>query len=190
MNSQMENETSEYSNGPEEEVRTLFVSGLPLDIKPRELYLLFRPFKGYEGSLIKLTSKQPVGFVSFDSRSEAEAAKNALNGVRFDPEIPQTLRLEFAKANTKMAKSKLVGTPNPPPSQQSPGPPFISREAYELTVPGLYPSNPDVWASYPLYPADLSHTLAPAFTYPSSLHAQIRWLPPADAQGWKSRQFC
>ena len=37
-------------------------------------------------------------------------------GVRFDPEIPQTLRLEFAKANTKMAKSKLVGTPNPPPS--------------------------------------------------------------------------
>ncbi|KAJ1204718.1 hypothetical protein NDU88_000156 [Pleurodeles waltl] len=61
------------------EVRTLFVSGLPLDIKPRELYLLFRPFKGYEGSLIKLTSKQPVGFVSFDSRSEAEAAKNALN---------------------------------------------------------------------------------------------------------------
>lgn len=26
-------------------MRTLFVSGLPLDIKPRELYLLFRPFK-------------------------------------------------------------------------------------------------------------------------------------------------
>ncbi|KAM4564922.1 RNA-binding protein with multiple splicing isoform 1-T1 [Fundulus diaphanus] len=126
-----ENEQSEFSNH-EEEVRTLFVSGLPLDIKPRELYLLFRPFKGYEGSLIKLTSKQPVGFVSFDSRSEAEAAKNALNGVRFDPEIPQTLRLEFAKANTKMAKNKLVGTPNPPPSQQSPGPQFISRDPYSL----------------------------------------------------------
>ncbi|XP_011485634.2 RNA-binding protein with multiple splicing isoform X2 [Oryzias latipes] len=124
-----ENETTEFTNH-EEEVRTLFVSGLPLDIKPRELYLLFRPFKGYEGSLIKLTSKQPVGFVSFDSRSEAEAAKNALNGVRFDPEIPQTLRLEFAKANTKMAKNKLVGTPNPPPSQQSPGPQFISRDPY------------------------------------------------------------
>ncbi|XP_061437011.1 uncharacterized protein LOC133361901 isoform X2 [Lethenteron reissneri] len=60
-------------------VRTLFVSGLPMDIKPRELYLLFRPFKGYEGSLIKLTSKQPVGFVMFDSRSEAETAKNSLS---------------------------------------------------------------------------------------------------------------
>uniref|UniRef100_A0A3Q2V2C6 RNA binding protein, mRNA processing factor n=1 Tax=Haplochromis burtoni TaxID=8153 RepID=A0A3Q2V2C6_HAPBU len=170
-----ENEPSEFTNH-EEEVRTLFVSGLPLDIKPRELYLLFRPFKGYEGSLIKLTSKQPVGFVSFDSRSEAEAAKNALNGVRFDPEIPQTLRLEFAKANTKMAKNKLVGTPNPPPSQQSPGPQFISRDPYELTVPALYPSSPDVWASYPLYPAELSPALPPAFTYPSSLHAQVN--PP------------
>uniref|UniRef100_A0A8C9XWR9 RNA binding protein, mRNA processing factor n=1 Tax=Sander lucioperca TaxID=283035 RepID=A0A8C9XWR9_SANLU len=167
-----ENEQSEFTNH-EEEVRTLFVSGLPLDIKPRELYLLFRPFKGYEGSLIKLTSKQPVGFVSFDSRSEAEAAKNALNGVRFDPEIPQTLRLEFAKANTKMAKNKLVGTPNPLPSQQSPGPQFISRDPYELTMPALYPSSPDVWASYPLYPAELSPALPPAFTYPSSLHAQI-----------------
>ncbi|XP_026703698.1 RNA-binding protein with multiple splicing [Athene cunicularia] len=114
------------------QVRTLFVSGLPLDIKPRELYLLFRPFKGYEGSLIKLTSKQPVGFVSFDSRSEAEAAKNALNGIRFDPEIPQTLRLEFAKANTKMAKSKLVGTPNPSTPLPTAVPQFIAREPYAL----------------------------------------------------------
>ncbi|KAG8454301.1 hypothetical protein GDO86_000809 [Hymenochirus boettgeri] len=177
---------------PEEEVRTLFVSGLPLDIKPRELYLLFRPFKGYEGSLIKLTSKQPVGFVSFDSRSEAEAAKNALNGIRFDPEIPQTLRLEFAKANTKMAKSKLVGTPNPSTPQLNSVPQFISRDQYELTVPALYPGSPEVWAPYPLYPAELAPALPPpAFTYPS-LHAQVRWLPPSDAttQGWKSRQFC
>ncbi|XP_051698588.2 RNA-binding protein with multiple splicing isoform X2 [Oryctolagus cuniculus] len=126
-----ENTPSE-ANLQEEEVRTLFVSGLPLDIKPRELYLLFRPFKGYEGSLIKLTSKQPVGFVSFDSRSEAEAAKNALNGIRFDPEIPQTLRLEFAKANTKMAKNKLVGTPNPSTPLPNTVPQFIAREPYAL----------------------------------------------------------
>ncbi|XP_072481606.1 RNA-binding protein with multiple splicing isoform X1 [Notamacropus eugenii] len=160
-------------------VRTLFVSGLPLDIKPRELYLLFRPFKGYEGSLIKLTSKQPVGFVSFDSRSEAEAAKNALNGIRFDPEIPQTLRLEFAKANTKMAKNKLVGTPNPSTPLPSTAPQFIAREPYELTVPALYPSTPEVWAPYPLYPAELAPALPPpAFTYPASLHAQVPWSQP------------
>uniref|UniRef100_A0A8C3DSJ9 RNA binding protein, mRNA processing factor n=1 Tax=Corvus moneduloides TaxID=1196302 RepID=A0A8C3DSJ9_CORMO len=172
-------------------VRTLFVSGLPLDIKPRELYLLFRPFKvlnwGGRGRL------KPVGFVSFDSRSEAEAAKNALNGIRFDPEIPQTLRLEFAKANTKMAKNKLVGTPNPSTPLPTAVPQFIAREPYELTVPALYPSSPEVWGPYPLYPAELAPALPPpAFTYPASLHAQMRWLPPSEAgsQGWKSRQFC
>ena len=91
----------------EEEVRTLRVSGFPVDIKPRQLYLLFRPFKGYGGSLIMLTSRQPLGFVVFDCWAGAAAAKNALNGIRFDAENPQSLRLEFAKANTKMARNKL-----------------------------------------------------------------------------------
>lgn len=49
-------------------------------------------------------------------------------GIRFDPEIPQTLRLEFAKANTKMAKSKLVGTPNPSTPLPNAVPQFIARE--------------------------------------------------------------
>uniref|UniRef100_A0A5F5PGA6 RNA binding protein, mRNA processing factor n=1 Tax=Equus caballus TaxID=9796 RepID=A0A5F5PGA6_HORSE len=178
-----------YLRREERKVRTLFVSGLPLDIKPRELYLLFRPFKGYEGSLIKLTSKQPVGFVSFDSRSEAEAAKNALNGIRFDPEIPQTLRLEFAKANTKMAKNKLVGTPNPSTPLPNTVPQFIAREPYELTVPALYPSSPEVWAPYPLYPAELAPALPPpAFTYPASLHAQMRKQTGEDGESYPKSQ--
>ncbi|KAK1789646.1 hypothetical protein P4O66_015549, partial [Electrophorus voltai] len=158
-------------------VRTLFVSGLPVDIKPRELYLLFRPFKGYEGSLIKLTSKQPVGFVTFDSRSGAEAAKNALNGIRFDPENPQTLRLEFAKANTKMAKSKLMATPNPSSLHPALGAHFIARDpssvpiclflvrlvawhvclcADDLTGAALIPASPEAWAPYPLYATELT----------------------------------
>jgi hypothetical protein len=96
----------------EEEVRTLFVSGLPMDTKPRELYLLFRAYEGYEGSLLKVTSKNgktssPVGFVTFTTRAGAEAAKQDLQqGVRFDPDLPQTIRLEFAKSNTKVSKPK------------------------------------------------------------------------------------
>ncbi|XP_051572233.1 RNA-binding protein, mRNA-processing factor 2a-like isoform X1 [Myxocyprinus asiaticus] len=180
-------------------VRTLFVSGLPTDIKPRELYLLFRPFKGYEGSLIKLTSKQPVGFVTFDSRSGAEAAKNALNGVRFDPENPQTLRLEFAKANTKMAKSKLMGTPNPTNIHPALGAHFIARDPYDLTGAALIPASPEAWSPYSLYTPELSPSLPhTAFTYPAAaaaaaaLHAQMRWYPSAESSqpGWKSRQFC
>ncbi|XP_021499907.1 RNA-binding protein with multiple splicing 2 [Meriones unguiculatus] len=186
--------------GPlEEEVRTLFVSGLPVDIKPRELYLLFRPFKGYEGSLIKLTSRQPVGFVIFDSRAGAEAAKNALNGIRFDPENPQTLRLEFAKANTKMAKSKLIATPNPTSVHPALGAHLIARDPYDLMGAALIPASPEAWAPYPLYTTELtpaiSHT---TFTYPAAtaaaaaLHAQVRWYPSSDntQQGWKYRQFC
>ncbi|CAF0898447.1 unnamed protein product [Didymodactylos carnosus] len=93
------------------EVRTLFVSGLPMDAKPRELYLLFRAYKGYEGSLLKVTNKNgknlsPVGFVTFATRADAEAAKQELTGVRFDPDLPATLRLEFAKSNTKVQKPK------------------------------------------------------------------------------------
>jgi len=85
-----------------------------MDAKPRELYLLFRAYKGYEGSLLKVTNKNgktssPVGFVTFATRAGAEAAKEDLQqGVRFDPDLPQTIRLEFAKSNTKVNKPKGV----------------------------------------------------------------------------------
>ncbi|XP_041074661.1 RNA-binding protein, mRNA-processing factor 2a-like [Polyodon spathula] len=197
--STLKSDAEPNNNNVEEEVRTLFVSGLPVDIKPRELYLLFRPFKGYEGSLIKLTSKQPVGFVTFDNRTGAEAAKNALNGIRFDPESPQTLRLEFAKANTKMAKSKLMGTPNPSNMHPALGAHFIARDPYDLTGAALIPASPEAWAPYPLYTELAPGIPHAAFTYPAAaaaaaaLHAQMRWYPsPSDTsqQGWKSRQFC
>ncbi|MBN3286113.1 RBPS2 protein, partial [Polyodon spathula] len=182
--SNLKSDSEPNNNNIEEEVRTLFVSGLPVDIKPRELYLLFRPFKGYEGSLIKLTSKQPVGFVTFDNRTGAEAAKNALNGIRFDPESPQTLRLEFAKANTKMAKSKLMGTPNPSNMHPALGAHFIARDPYDLTGAALIPASPEAWAPYPLYTTELAPGIPhAAFTYPAAaaaaaaLHAQVRVLP-------------
>lgn len=105
------NSTGGGGGGNHNQVRTLFVSGLPMDAKPRELYLLFRAYKGYENSLLKVTSKDgksasPVGFVTFSTRAAAEAAKLDLQGVRFDPDLPQPIRLEFAKSNTKVSKPK------------------------------------------------------------------------------------
>ncbi|XP_034794811.2 RNA-binding protein with multiple splicing 2 isoform X2 [Pan paniscus] len=155
--------------------------------------------EGYEGSLIKLTARQPVGFVIFDSRAGAEAAKNALNGIRFDPENPQTLRLEFAKANTKMAKSKLMATPNPSNVHPALGAHFIARDPYDLMGAALIPASPEAWAPYPLYTTELTPAIShAAFTYPAAtaaaaaLHAQVRWYPSSDTtqQGWKYRQFC
>lgn len=73
--------------------------------------------QGYEGSLLKVTSKNgktssPVGFVTFSTRAGAESAKQDLQqGVRFDPDLPQTIRLEFAKSNTKVSKPKQQSSP-------------------------------------------------------------------------------
>lgn len=55
-------------------------------------------------------------------------------GIRFDPENPQTLRLEFAKANTKMAKSKLMATPNPTNIHPALGAHFIARDPCECAA--------------------------------------------------------
>jgi len=131
----------------EEEVRTLFVSGLPMDTKPRELYLLFRAYEGYEGSLLKVTSKNgktasPVGFVTFSSRASAEAAKQDLQqGVRFDPDLPQTIRLEFAKSNTKVSKPKQVVNP----ASSIPQPPLVHPLTGQALSPAFIHTGADLW---------------------------------------------
>ncbi|KAL5469296.1 hypothetical protein EMCRGX_G030538 [Ephydatia muelleri] len=89
------------------EVRTLFVSGLPMDVKLREVYLLFRPYEGYEGAFLKVIGRpgktpQPIAFVSFKTRKQAEIAMDELQGVQFDPASSQVVRLEFARTNSRL----------------------------------------------------------------------------------------
>ncbi|XP_066248568.1 uncharacterized protein cpo [Euwallacea similis] len=133
------------TNNGEEEVRTLFVSGLPMDAKPRELYLLFRAYEGYEGSLLKVTSKNgktasPVGFVTFNTRAGAEAAKQDLQqGVRFDPDMPQTIRLEFAKSNTKVSKPKQQAA-----NSANTHPTLMHPLTGHLGTP-FFPGGPELW---------------------------------------------
>lgn len=142
------------TNNGEEEVRTLFVSGLPMDAKPRELYLLFRAYEGYEGSLLKVTSKNgktasPVGFVTFNTRAGAEAAKQDLQqGVRFDPDMPQTIRLEFAKSNTKVSKPKqqAANSANTHPTLMHP---LTGLYVTDLGAP-FFPGGPELWHHHPL----------------------------------------
>ncbi|XP_059159658.1 DAZ-associated protein 1-like isoform X2 [Physella acuta] len=184
------------SGGSVLEVRTLFVSGLPMDAKPRELYLLFRAYKGYEGSLLKITNKNgkntsPVGFVTFSSRMAAETAKQDLQGVRFDPDLPQTLRLEFAKSNTKVTKPKQA---SPQPTAAHPTTIIHPITGQELGA-AFFPGGPEAWATAPTlapfpelapapppgaglpHPALLSHHHHPAALAPMPLRIPMRVSP-------------
>jgi len=86
-----------------EELRTLFLSGLPTDIKEREIHNLMRFFPGYEGCVLNLNEAagRPVCFSSFTDRNSALRALRVIQDLRFDPNVPQTLRVEFAKTNSK-----------------------------------------------------------------------------------------
>ncbi|XP_059159663.1 uncharacterized protein LOC131943511 isoform X6 [Physella acuta] len=182
------------SGGSVLEVRTLFVSGLPMDAKPRELYLLFRAYKGYEGSLLKITNKNgkntsPVGFVTFSSRMAAETAKQDLQGVRFDPDLPQTLRLEFAKSNTKVTKPKQA---SPQPTAAHPTTIIHPITGQELGA-AFFPGGPEAWATAPTlapfpelapapppgaglpHPALLSHHHHPAALAPMPLRPTLTY---------------
>ena len=94
------------------DVKTLFVGGLPMDAKPREIYLMFRKFTGYQGCILKMYGKEgktasPVAFVTFETREQAETAKSELHGVRFDEQNARTLKIEFARSNTKDAANAI-----------------------------------------------------------------------------------
>lgn len=133
----------ELSNGfteEEQNVRTLFVSGLPMDTTKRELYLLCRSYEGYERCHLMPTGKKgkptsPVGFVTFSTRSAAEHAMNELQGVQFDPDSLQKLRLEFARSNTK------VSSPKQPNLVQS----INSRN--DVLSGTYFLGRPDLWAA-------------------------------------------
>ncbi|CAG9536009.1 unnamed protein product [Cercopithifilaria johnstoni] len=151
-----------------EPVRTLFVSGLPMDAKQRELYLLFRSCRGYENSLLRITQSKdggiasPVGFVTFSSVEDADIAMKALQSVLFDPTTGHKIRLEKAKSNTKVSKPKQISPPLavlPPPTSVtaaafSPG---VLQAAAAAVAASAAPSPQSIFAPPPSIPAPTSH---------------------------------
>ncbi|XP_065875495.1 RNA-binding protein L [Euphorbia lathyris] len=89
-------------------VRTLFVAGLPEDVKPREIYNLFREFPGYESSHLRSPTQtsQPFAFATFLDQPSAVAALHALNGMVFDLEKGSTLYIDLAKSNSRSKRSR------------------------------------------------------------------------------------
>ena len=152
------------------------------------VHLLFLSLfdQGYEGSLLKVTSKNgktssPVGFVTFTTRIAADAAKQDLQGVRFDPDLPQTIRLEFARSNTKVSKPRLQSSP--PIAQTHPAL-AVHPHLGALLQPG------EGWPHPFSYAEILPPQFSPHFVHPMS-HVALQAMhgPPVtttDTSLWKS----
>ncbi|GLU17455.1 hypothetical protein SLE2022_338210 [Rubroshorea leprosula] len=82
-----------------DEVRTIFITGLPEDVKERELQNLLRWLPGYEASQVNYKGEKPMGFALFSSAQLAIAAKDALQDMIFDAETKSVLHTEMAKKN-------------------------------------------------------------------------------------------
>ncbi|XP_058186883.1 uncharacterized protein LOC131303845 isoform X6 [Rhododendron vialii] len=77
-----------YPQSSHDQVRTLFVAGLPEDVKPREIYNLFHEFPGYESSHLRSPTSSSQGMV-------------------FDLEKGSTLYVDLAKSNSRSKRSRI-----------------------------------------------------------------------------------
>ncbi|MQL96516.1 hypothetical protein Taro_029193 [Colocasia esculenta] len=91
-----------------DEVRTIFITGLPSDVKERELQNLLRWLPGYEASQINMKGEQPMGFALFSTPQHAMAAKDALQNMVFDAESKAVLHTEMAKKNLFIKRGKVL----------------------------------------------------------------------------------
>ncbi|RCV20636.1 hypothetical protein SEVIR_4G071000v4 [Setaria viridis] len=84
-------------------VLTLFVAGLPDDVKPREIHNLFSHRPGFDHCLLEYTGRgnQAVAFVTFFTHEAALSAMTSLNGTIFDPETGDRLHIELAKSTSR-----------------------------------------------------------------------------------------
>ncbi|KAF8061951.1 HDAC1 [Scenedesmus sp. PABB004] len=83
--------------GPGDNLRTLFVSGFPPDVKERELHNLLRFMPGYEASQMSWKAGGPQGFALFATPSHARAVVEVLAGLPYDDGA--VLRAEMAHKN-------------------------------------------------------------------------------------------
>lgn len=91
-----------------DEVRTIFISGLPEDVKERELQNLLRWLPGYEASQVNFKGEHPMGFALFSAPHYAIGARDSLQDMVFDAESNSVLHTEMAKKNLFVKRGIVV----------------------------------------------------------------------------------
>ncbi|KXZ42804.1 hypothetical protein GPECTOR_117g369 [Gonium pectorale] len=125
-----------YGGGGVDEVRTIFVTGFPPDVKERELNNLLRFLPGYEASQMNYSKGSAQGFALFATGATARAACDQLQHVRFDE--TSTLRSEMARKNMyirDMEPNKRPRTSGPPGAPGGYGPPGGGAAGYGRPPP-------------------------------------------------------
>mmetsp|Transcript_18014 Transcript_18014/g.32892 ORF Transcript_18014/g.32892 Transcript_18014/m.32892 type:complete len:263 (-) Transcript_18014:1965-2753(-) len=80
-----------------EEIRTIFITGFPKDVKDRELNNLLRFLPGYSASQLTWKNDQAQGFALFETGQNAQTACTIITGTEFDESC--FLRCEMARKN-------------------------------------------------------------------------------------------
>ncbi|XP_058226981.1 uncharacterized protein LOC131335572 [Rhododendron vialii] len=160
-----------------DEVRTIFISGLPEDVKERELQNLLRWLPGYEASQVNSKGEHPMGFALFTTPQFAIAAKEALQDMVFDAESKSVLHTEMAKKNLFVKRGIVAdsnaydqskrmrtggdythtGYSSPSPFHQPPAPVW-GHHGY-MAPPPSYAAPPppyDPYAGYPVPPVPMA----------------------------------
>lgn len=154
-----------------DEVRTIFISGLPEDVKERELQNLLRWFPGYEASQVNFKGEHPMGFALFSTPQYAIGARDSLQDMVFDAESNSILHTEMAKKNLFVKRGIVVdsnaydqskrmrtggdythtGYSSPSPFHPPPPAPVWGPHGYMAPPPPPY----DPYGGYPVPPIQM-----------------------------------
>ncbi|KAH8501924.1 hypothetical protein H0E87_016624 [Populus deltoides] len=129
-----------------EEVRTIFITGFPDDVKERELQNLLRWLPGYEASQVNYKGDKAMGFALFSSSQHAIAAKDSLQDMVFDVETKSVLHTEMAKKNLFVKRGIVADSNAYDQSKRLRTGGDYSHAAY--TTPSPFHPPPPVWGPH------------------------------------------
>ncbi|KAE8692011.1 hypothetical protein F3Y22_tig00110864pilonHSYRG00476 [Hibiscus syriacus] len=116
-----------------EEVRTIFIMGLPVDVKERELQNLLRWLPCFEDSHLSYKGEKLKGFTLFSNAEFAVAAKDALQKMVFDSKLKSLLHIEMARKNLVVKRGIISNSDAPvPPVQPLPNPASLASPSIHV----------------------------------------------------------
>ncbi|XP_058108272.1 uncharacterized protein LOC131251531 isoform X2 [Magnolia sinica] len=86
----------------------IFISGLPTNLKERELQNQVRWLLGYEASQLNFKGEQPMGFALSSTAHLSLAAKADIQDMVFDAESKYVLHAEMAKNNLFVKRCDII----------------------------------------------------------------------------------